>query len=85
VSCGAAVVPAAALRARPSTEHPAGLAPAFLLRPPRRRTAATRAQCTEFISVSGQRAERSALFSDMRLQKRISGSAAAPVPPHAPM
>jgi hypothetical protein len=39
----------------------------------------------EFISVSGQRTDRSALRSDMRHSKRISGHAAATVPPHAPM
>jgi hypothetical protein len=39
---------------------------------------------TEFISVSGFRPERSALHSDVRL-KRLSGSAAAPELPHAPM
>ena len=42
------------------------------------------ARGTEFISVSGLCPERSALHSDLR-PKRISGSAAAPEPPHAPM
>jgi len=42
------------------------------------------ARGTEFISVSGLCPERSALHSDLRL-KRFSGSAAAPVLPHAPM
>ena len=40
---------------------------------------------TEFISVSGQGTDRSALFSDMRPSKRISGVAAATEHPHAPM
>ena len=39
----------------------------------------------EFISVSGQCTDRSALGSDMRHSKRISGLAAATEPPHAPM
>lgn len=39
---------------------------------------------TEFISVSGFRAERSALCSDLRL-KRISGVVAATEHPYAPM
>jgi hypothetical protein len=39
----------------------------------------------EFISVSGHRIDRSAPGSDMRHSKRISGHAAATVPPHAPM
>jgi hypothetical protein len=57
--------------------------PAFLLRVPqaRRRAAAHRA---EFISVSGQCPDRSAPRSELRL-KRISGAAAATVPPRAPM
>lgn len=42
------------------------------------------ARGTEFISVSGLCPERSALHSDLR-PKRISGSAAAPELPHAPM
>lgn len=50
--------------------------------PPARRC--TPARRTEFISVSGLCPERSALLSDLRL-KRISGSAAAPELPHAPM
>jgi hypothetical protein len=44
-----------------------------------------RAFCAEFISVNGQCSVRSALGSDMRQSKRISGHAAATVPPHAPM
>jgi hypothetical protein len=44
-----------------------------------------RSHRAEFISVSGQRTDRSALGSDMRHSKRISGHAAATVPPHAPM
>jgi hypothetical protein len=47
--------------------------------------ATPRAHCAEFISVSGQRTDRSALRSDMRHSKRISGHVAATVPPHAPM
>ncbi len=42
------------------------------------------ARGTAFISVSGLCPERSALHSDLRL-KRLSGSAAAPELPHAPM
>jgi hypothetical protein len=42
------------------------------------------ARATEFISVSGLCPERSALHSDRR-PKRLSGSAAAPELPHAPM
>jgi hypothetical protein len=38
-----------------------------------------------FISVNGQCPVRSALRSDMRQSKRISGVAAATEPPHAPM
>jgi len=44
-----------------------------------------RACCAEFISVNGQCSVRFALGSDMRHSKRISGHAAATVPPHAPM
>jgi len=44
-----------------------------------------RASRAEFISVNGQCSVRSALVSDMRQSKRISGHAAATVPPHAPM
>jgi len=43
------------------------------------------ARSPEFISVNGQCSVRSALGSDMRQSKRISGHAAATVPPHAPM
>jgi hypothetical protein len=43
-----------------------------------------RARLTGFISVSGQCAARSALFSDLRL-KRISGVVAATEHLHAPM
>ena len=39
----------------------------------------------EFISVNGLCPVRSAPRSDMRQSKRISGDAAATVPPHAPM
>ena len=59
----------------------AGPAPAFSLRAA---SASLPARRAEFISVSGLRAERSALLSDQRL-KRFSGVAAATVPPHAPM
>jgi hypothetical protein len=61
----------------------AGREPAFLLRTPDRTTAC--ANRAEFISVNGQCPVRSALRSDMRPSKRISGHAAATVPPHAPM
>jgi hypothetical protein len=44
-----------------------------------------RARRPGFISVNGQCSVRSALLSDMRQSKRISGVAAATVPPHAPM
>jgi len=44
-----------------------------------------RACSAEFISVNGQCSVRSALGSDMRQSKRISGHVAATVPPHAPM
>jgi len=47
--------------------------------------AKARACRAEFISVNGQCSVRSALGSDMRQSKRISGHAAATVPPHAPM
>lgn len=43
-----------------------------------------RSMRTEFISVSGFRADRSALCSDLRL-KRISGAVAATGHPYAPM
>jgi hypothetical protein len=59
----------------------AGPAPAFSLRAA---SASLPSRRAEFISVSGLRAERSALLSDQRL-KRFSGVAAATVPPHAPM
>jgi len=52
----------------------AGAAPATL-----------RACRAEFISVNGQCSVRSALGSDLRQSKRISGHVAATVPPHAPM
>jgi hypothetical protein len=44
-----------------------------------------RAFRAEFISVNGLCPVRSAPRSDMRQSKRISGHAAATVPPHAPM
>ena len=59
----------------------AGPAPAFSLRAA---SASRPARRAVFISVSGLRADRSALCSDQRL-KRFSGVAAATVPPHAPM
>jgi len=46
---------------------------------------AGRAFRAEFISVNGLCPVRSAPRSDMRQSKRISGDAAATVPPHAPM
>jgi hypothetical protein len=63
----------------PSSSN-AGSAPAFVL-------CALARGCAPgagFISVSGYRPDRSALHSDMR-SKRISGSAAATEPLHAPM
>jgi len=54
-------------------------------RPATARAAHRSAPCAEFISVSGQRTDRSAPRSDMRHPKRISGHAAATVQPHAPM
>jgi hypothetical protein len=69
----------------PALHRPSSFAP----RPPRRpgfnARAAVRAPRAEFISVSGQRTDRSAPGSDMRHSKRISGHAAATEPPHAPM
>jgi hypothetical protein len=61
----------------------AGFAPAFSLRAAKAASIAARG--AEFISVSGQCPDRSAHNSDMRHSKRISGGAAATVPPHAPM
>jgi len=55
--------------------------PAFSFGAPR---LVLRARLTEFISVSGQCAARSALSSDMRI-KRISGGAAATEHLRAPM
>jgi hypothetical protein len=60
----------------------AGFAPAFSLRVAG--VDARRARRAEFISVSGQRTDRSALRSDLRL-KRTSGLVAATEHPHAPM
>jgi len=59
----------------------AGCHPAFSFGAPR---LVLRARLTEFISVSGQCAARSALSSDMRI-KRISGGAAATEHLRAPM
>lgn len=64
----------------PSSSN-AGICPAFVLRA----VAASCARGAGFISVSGFGPDRSALYSDMRLSKRTSGSAAATVPLHAPM
>ena len=61
----------------------AGLLPAFFLRAPRAFSASARR--AEFISVSGQCAARSALSSDMRILKRISGGVAATEHLRAPM
>jgi hypothetical protein len=61
----------------------AGMLPAFFLRAPV--VFASRARRAEFISVSGQCAARSALSSDMRILKRISGGVAATEHLHAPM
>lgn len=61
----------------------AGSVPAFSLRAAF--AACFAARRAEFISVSGQCPDRSAHNSDMRHSKRISGGAAATVPPHAPM
>jgi hypothetical protein len=60
----------------------AGSLPAFLFGAPASLRGVPR---PGFISVSGYRPDRSALFSDMRLSKRISGVAAATEPLHAPM
>jgi hypothetical protein len=89
-SCG----PAPAKNCRPSPSAPhlpqssrvllnAGLEPAFVsarLSPASNELA----RCAEFISVSGSRAARSALRSDLRL-KRTSGVEAATPQLHAPM
>jgi hypothetical protein len=64
----------------PSSSN-AGPVPAFVLRALPRGGALG----AGFISVSGYRPDRSALHSDMRLSKRISGSVAATEPLHAPM
>jgi hypothetical protein len=61
----------------------AGSRPAFFLRAPK--VFASRARRAEFISVSGQCAARSALSSDMRILKRISGGVAATEHLRAPM
>jgi hypothetical protein len=61
----------------------AGLLPAFFLRALPAFSA--RAHRAEFISVSGQCAARSALSSDMRILKRISGGVAATEHLRAPM
>ena len=83
-SCGSAPSPKRQ-RSNLSSSLPefanAGPAPAFSLRAA---SASRPARRAVFISVSGFRADRSALCSDQRL-KRFSGLAAATVPPHAPM
>jgi hypothetical protein len=61
----------------------AGMHPAFFLRA--HPTLASSARRAEFISVSGQCAARSALSSDMRILKRISGGVAATEHLRAPM
>ena len=61
----------------------AGYVPAFSLRA--RLPRLYRARRTQFISVSGQCAARSAHFSDLRKHKRISGGVAATEHLHAPM
>jgi hypothetical protein len=61
----------------------AGTLPAFFLRAQPALPGGARA--TEFISVSGQCAARSALNSDMRKNKRISGGVAATEHLRAPM
>jgi hypothetical protein len=87
-SCG--IVPSpelqpqrAAKQVQSSSIPNAGRAPAFSLRGHRVQPASPR--CAEFISVSGLRIDRSALFSDVRPSKRTSGVAAATLRPHAPM
>lgn len=87
-SCGSA--PASKTRRLRRVSQPlsfripnAGHWPAFSLRV--RRQAPAAALGAEFISVSGLRIDRSALFSDMRPSKRTSGVAAATLRPHAPM
>ena len=61
----------------------AGMLPAFFLRAPSAFSPGARR--AEFISVSGQCAARSALSSDMRILKRISGGVAATEHLRAPM
>jgi hypothetical protein len=87
-SCGLASPVNARPNARGLEQHPfdhsdAGLQPAFSLRA--RQRPAARARRAEFISVSGQCAARSALSSDMRNSKRISGGVAATEHLRAPM
>jgi hypothetical protein len=64
--------------------HAVAIAPASTDRA-RQAHGGTRGPRPEFISVNGQCPVRSALRSDMRQSKRISGHAAATLPPHAPM
>jgi hypothetical protein len=61
----------------------AGMFPAFFLRA--QQAFSSGARRAEFISVSGQCAARSALSSDMRILKRISGGVAATEHLRAPM
>ena len=87
-SCGVvpslkSAVTAAVKKSRFSSFPNAGHAPAFVLRARRFHLALLRG--AEFISVSGLRPDRSALRSDMRPSKRISGVAAATARPRAPM
>ena len=73
-----------ALRIKPKSFSCAGPLPAYRVRAPGFALGVL-ARSPEFISVNGQCSVRSALGSDMRQSKRISGHAAATVPPHAPM
>jgi hypothetical protein len=87
-SCGIVPAPksgssAAVSQLRSSSFPNAGRGPAFSLRA--RRPLPELLRSAEFISVSGLRADRSALHSDMRPSKRTSGFAAATARPHAPM
>ena len=87
-SCGLAPSENAGLKTKQShqlspDQTDAGMLPAFFLRAPV--VFASRARRAEFISVSGQCAARSALSSDMRILKRISGGVAATEHLRAPM
>ena len=87
-SCGLAPSEKTGLKTKQSQQlspdqTDAGMLPAFFLRAPV--VFASRARRAEFISVSGQCAARSALSSDMRILKRISGGVAATEHLRAPM